>query len=485
MKNKIKIAIVGGGIAGSSIAIYLGKLGLNVSLFEKNDSIVSGPPICHLHAGGNLYREISDASCITLLKESIDLLKLYPNAIDYRPTVLAIPKEDKGDPEDIYDRLNLLKKEYENLIQNDSSNKVLCSSQEYFKIYDKETVLNLKNRDIVKNPSNFDEWMIPVSKNVDIEKLKFPLIMVQEYGLNIFRLSASASLMMENIENIELLTNTKVTNVFEDKEKDGYILEYTKDNKQKSEHFDYLINSAGFKTGSIDDMLGFKKDRLVEFKSAYVTKWNDCSSIWPEVIFFGERGTPAGMGQFTPYPNGHFQIHGMTESITLFKDGLVKNCSKSSQPKLSQKYIDKIDKNWSASDIELRTTRAIEHIKQFIPTFKDVQVASKPLYGAQQIPGNEASLRTADVSFEKERYARCEIVKASSVLTMSDLIVKQLIKLGYLKKDIQNKREFLYNFNLDSKEITKVAVELCDNRSYPSDLAYTNTPVNRCNSIEI
>ena len=481
MKNNIKIAIVGAGIAGSSIAIYLGKLGLNVSLFEKNDSIVSGPPICHLHAGGNLYREISDDSCITLLKESIDLLKLYPNAIDYRPTVLAIPKEDSGNPEDIYDRLNLLKKEYKTLIQSDSSNEVLCSSEEYFKIYDKKTVQELKDKEVVKNPSTFDEWMIPVAKNVDFEKLKFPLIMVQEYGLNIFRLSSSASLMMENIENIDLLTNTKVINVSEDK--DGYILEYIKDDKHNSEHFDYLINSAGFKTGSIDDMLGFKRDRLVEFKSAYVTKWDDCSDIWPEVIFFGQRGTPAGMGQFTPYPNGHFQIHGMTESITLFKDGLVKNCSKSSQPKLSQKYIDKIDKNWSASDIELRTNRAIEHIKQYIPTFKDVKVASKPLYGAQQIPGNEASLRTADVSFEKERYARCEIVKASSVLTMSDMIVKQFIGLGYLEDEVQNRRKFLYDFNFDNETITKKAVELCQNRSYPRDLAYTNTPVNRCNNI--
>jgi len=58
--EKVKIAIVGGGVAGSSIALYLGQLGLNVTLFEKEPSLVSGPPFCHLHAGGNLYREISD-----------------------------------------------------------------------------------------------------------------------------------------------------------------------------------------------------------------------------------------------------------------------------------------------------------------------------------------------------------------------------------------------------------------------------------------
>ena len=167
MSKNIKIAVVGAGIAGSSISIYLGKLGLDVTLFEKNESIVSGPPICHLHAGGNLYREISDASCITLLKESIDLLKMYPNAIDYRPTILAVPLSDSGEPGDIVPRLEILKIEYEKLIQDDISNKVLCSSKEYYKIYSKKEVLNLKDKVIVKHPHTFDEWMIPMVKNTD------------------------------------------------------------------------------------------------------------------------------------------------------------------------------------------------------------------------------------------------------------------------------------------------------------------------------
>ncbi|NPA81590.1 MAG: FAD-dependent oxidoreductase, partial [Epsilonproteobacteria bacterium] len=78
----MKIAVIGGGVAGSSVAAYLGSLGLNVSLFEKKPSLVSGPPMCHLHAGGNLYREISDEQCIRLLKESIEFLRFYPKAVD-------------------------------------------------------------------------------------------------------------------------------------------------------------------------------------------------------------------------------------------------------------------------------------------------------------------------------------------------------------------------------------------------------------------
>ena len=64
---------------------------------------------------------------------------------------------------------------------------------------------------------------------------------------------------------------------------------------------------------------------MVEFKAAYLAKWDHeqvKSSGWPEIIIHGERGTPNGMAQLTPYSNNIFQIHGMTPNITLFEDGL-------------------------------------------------------------------------------------------------------------------------------------------------------------------
>lgn len=43
MENK-KISIIGGGVAGSTTALYLGNLGLDVTLFEKQNDLISGPP---------------------------------------------------------------------------------------------------------------------------------------------------------------------------------------------------------------------------------------------------------------------------------------------------------------------------------------------------------------------------------------------------------------------------------------------------------
>jgi flavin-dependent dehydrogenase len=62
------VGIDGGGIAGSTVALRLAELGVRVLLFEQGASLVSGPPMCHLHAGGNFYREISDQQCLALLR---------------------------------------------------------------------------------------------------------------------------------------------------------------------------------------------------------------------------------------------------------------------------------------------------------------------------------------------------------------------------------------------------------------------------------
>lgn len=466
-----KIAIVGGGIAGSSIALYLSELGLNVSLFEKKSTLVDGPPICHLHAGGNLYREISDDQCLTLLRESIELIQLYPCAVDFRPTVIVVPTQDRGKPEDLYARLEKLKSEYSLLIKKDVNNRVLGKVDDYYRVFNKDEIERLRLKETLEKPLTFDEWIIPVVKNIDLDKVKFPLIMVQEYGLNVFRLAASVTLALEGISNVHVFTKTLVTNVT--RQEDGYSLEYKQNNDLRMEKFDYLINAAGFKSGELDDALGFSRERYVEFKAAYVTEWKT-DSVWPEVIFYGERGTPRGMAQFTPYPDCYFQLHGMTEDITLFKDGLVKSGDKSAQPKLNQKYVNKIYKGWSKADIDKRSSLAISHITQFIPSFHNATIASKPLFGAQQIPGDDATLRAADVSFEGDRYARCEIVKASSVLSMADAITKKLVELGMVEAYLYGSRNFQKMRGFTEENVTDFAKKLCLNRDYPKSLAIRN-----------
>ena len=472
-----KIAIIGGGVAGASAALYFASLGLDITLFEKEPSLVTGPPFCHLHAGGNLYREISDAQCVTLLKQSIDFLRFYPYIVDYRPTVIVLPHTDKSTPEALLPRLDLLTKEYENLIEDDPQNEVLGKSENYYKVFNKDEVERLKQKDIVQNPSSCEEWMIPVAQSIDLNKVQFPLIMVQEYGLNLFRLAAGTALSLEQMNNVQLHTQSIVHNVQKDCDSEGWILSYVKEDKSHQEHFDYLINAAGFRTGKIDDFIGAPCEAMVEFKAAYVSQWDDHNEIkFPEIIFHGKRGTPQGMGQFTPYPNGYFQLHGMTKEITLYEDGLVSNSTVSCQPKLRQDFIDKIEKEWKEEETIKRTNSAIEHLSQYIPSFMTAHVGSKPLFGAQQIPGDDPTLRVAEVSFPKERYARCEIVKVSSVLDMCDAIAKEFVALNILDKQTLKQKTFAHTLHHDEAILSQKALAIAKERHYPSSLAQRTMP---------
>ena len=473
--SKTKIAIIGAGVAGATSALYLGQLGLDVTLFEKNENISSGPPYCHLHAGGNLYREISDQQCVTLLRQSIEFAKFYPFIIDFRPTVIVLPKNDKGSPQDLLPRLKLLQKEYAKLIREDEKNAVLGKSEEYYKLYSKEDIEMLSQKNIVKKPKSHDEWMLTAIKHIDIDNIQFPLVLVQEYGMNLFRFGAGTQMAMEHIPNITFKNNTMVDKIETNNEK--WCITYQTNDTTASGEFDYLVNATGFRTGKIDDMVGVKSQKMVEFKASFISKWEEKSDvIFPEIIFHGERGTPQGMAQFTPYPGGYFQLHGMTNDITLYDDGLVGNTEESSYPRLKNHFIQKLDSGWDTKEVDSRTHNAIKHVQQYIPEFANATVGALPLFGAQQIPGYDPTLRVAEVSFPIANYCRCEIVKVSSSLDMVNAIVSDLVKLGHMDFSSQDSTNIDYLRHIDEDLLAARAQELALSRSYPRDLADINIP---------
>jgi len=468
-----KIAIVGAGVAGSTAALYLGQLGLDITLFEKKDHISSGPPYCHLHAGGNLYREISDEQCISLLKQSIDFARYYPFIVDYRPTVIVLPKTDKKTPEDLIPRLNLLQDEYEKLIRLDKKNQILGPSKEYYRLYQKEDLALLMEYPIVKKPVTHEEWMRIAIDNIDLENVQFPLVLVQEYGMNLFRYGAGLELALDELDTVTLSKSTTVEQI--ERKDDKWNITYHTEDSTSQTSFDYLINASGFRTGTIDDMIEVDSQRMVEFKSSYITKWEEkCDMVFPEIIFHGERGTPQGMAQFTPYPGGYFQLHGMTNEITLYDDGLVASTSSSAQPRLKNHFIQKIDKGWDQNEVDERTYQAIAHLQQFIPDFCEADVGALPLFGAQQIPGDDPTLRVAEVSFPAEYYARCEIVKVSSSLDMVDAIVDELMSLGYILSSHSKRRNLNYLKYIDEVKLKSKSEKLAISRGYPRDLANIN-----------
>ncbi|MBN3492302.1 FAD-dependent oxidoreductase [Vibrio neptunius] len=462
------VAVIGGGIAGSTAALHLAEIGINVVLLEKSKTLISGPPICHLHAGGNLYREISTSQCIELLKQSIETVRLYPHTINRRPTVIAVPYSDGGSPDELYERLITIQRCYQDLVDSDPANQVLGKPCDYYKFYGRHELEELANRSQPEQPKHVDDWVIPFAKSADLESLKFPVVAVQEHGWSVFRIAASATLALDSIPNCQLLTETQVIGL--ESTTQGWNVEYRNTNGEVSVlKVDYLVNACGYETGSIDDLAQKPRDRLVEFKAAYVTRWDESDELWPEVIFHGPRGTPKGMAQLTPYPNGVFQLHGMTKDITLFDDGLVASGEQSSQPTLPLRLKRKIQQGWDESVVLERTRRAIEHMANFVPGYKNAYEFGTPLFGAQQIPGSDETLRAADVTFEGRHYARIEVVKGSSALEAAIKLVDEWSLFDYEGESIESLHPV--SMALDPKVIESKAEELATLRDYPPELA--------------
>ncbi|OAN11647.1 oxidoreductase [Photobacterium jeanii] len=488
-QTPVRVGIVGGGVAGSTIALRLAEMGADAGietfLFEEGKSLVNGPPICHLHAGGNLYREISDQQCLDLLQQSIDTLRVFPHTANIRPTVIAIPQHDNGDPKALLPRLELVQRAYKVLVDENPANKVLGEPEDYFKLYDQESLTLLAQQELPTAPQSLDDWMIPVAKQLDLSAFKYPLVLVQEYGLSVFRIAATADLALKALPSCQVFTQAKVHHIEQASDSHQWQIHYqiydqdSQDWISQVQEVDYLVNACGYRTGTLDNLAQLPRERLVEFKSAYVTHWANCQGVWPEVIFHGERGTPLGMAQLTPYPDGYFQLHGMTEEITLFKNGLVSSRANNAQPELSAGFIKKLTQSWQAEEIELRSQRAINHMAKFVPAYQTATVGGKPLYGAQQIPGDDPSLRAADISFAGKHYARTEIVKASSAITAANTLVEQLQQLELIaevsplcasnKVDLETAFSVTRSFSFD--EVEHRASDIALQRHYPAALA--------------
>ena len=464
------VGIIGGGVSGVVIALELAKHGVDTILFEQEESLVNGPPFCHLHAGGNLYPDISDEQCRLLMKQSIEMARLFPHSIDERPTFISIPKNEKYKVENSIVRLEMLVEYYKTLIEEDAANAILGPPNDYYKTYSREDLIALKKQTPVKTPKSADEWITNTMQFVDYEKLKTPVILVQEYGWNLFRLGAQAQLALQKAETCTLKTNTSVTTI-KDVSNENVTYNWEIHTNNSVYKVNYLVNSSGFKTGGFDDYLHLNTEHLIEFKAAYVSKWQPTSGLLPELIFHGERGTPHGMIQLTPYCDDYYQIHGMTRDITLFENGLVQSKENEPHPEFNKAIQQKLNHNWQKVEIKTRTENAIEGVSKFVPLFKTATIGGPPLYGAQQIHGNDPNLRVGEVSFPSKAYARSEIIKASSALTVAKQII-QKIQDERIIPTIDSSTN--YNSVLESiseTDIEKLASELAHQRGYPKALA--------------
>lgn len=479
LDRPLRVAVIGGGVAGSTIALRLATAGVETFLLEQNASLINSPPMCHLHAGGNLYREIPLEDCKTLLRQCIDIARLYPDSIDVRPTVITVPKRDRGNASDLLPRLVALTEYYTELLAQDARNAVLGAPADYYRLYNHDDLAQLAHQTPPATADDArvtDDWLAAFVHVVDWQKLQLPVVAVQEYGWNIFRLAASAELQLAKLPNAHVWTHTKVHGLQAQHATDGAATGWSIDYQTTGQDHaqltvDFVVNACGFRTGTLDDMAGIHAKRMVEFKASYISHWQPQMAL-PEIIFHGERGTPQGMAQFTPYTHGYVQLHGMTPNITLFENGLTHSTADSAQPPVAAEHVRYIEQGWDKAVLQTRTESAIAYVSEFIPKFAHAEPVDNALYGAQQVPSDDISQRVADCQiFADKRYAIAENIKANSALDVADLIVEALIAQDLLDPQYRAHPQWQ---RLNAQAVEARAIELAKQRHYPIDMAKVN-----------
>ncbi len=185
---KPKITILGGGIAGVSLALKLADAGFEVEIYEQYSEILSGSSDntpCRIGIGVHYF---DLATAIKYLQCSINVLKQYPEYVvghdldqshPYRHVVYFVMKDSIFPLEKIRELHEALRNEYIRLIALDEKNKVLGEPEDFSKEIDKHNFQHLINTDIVQT------GFVTAEQTLDWPKLKADLIHRVNYHPNI------------------------------------------------------------------------------------------------------------------------------------------------------------------------------------------------------------------------------------------------------------------------------------------------------------
>lgn len=400
------IAIIGGGIGGVLACIKLNDTkDYKITIFEKENELLSGPPYCHLHSGGFLYPLLPLDECKELLVHSLLFADFFDDCIIKRPTIIAYRRDEpKYNTISLLEKCEFIQKEYSRL-----NNLILGPTNEYFAVYNKyDMEFCKKNGYLPKNHDSLsrkkhDIYVTQFCKNLhDINIIKYPFVSVNEYGINQEKVKYKVNDYFIKNKNITVYKNYNVNHV------EKYNTKWLIDEMR----FDYLINSCGYKIDEIrPKLIKDIPDAFLEMKSSWMIKSKiDIDYIFPEIAIIGERSTERGMIQITPHTESNiFQVHLMTNYSTLFDNNRLL-----------------LDEN----EIIIRTNKTIEEISNVFPIFKNSVYYTKPMFGIQRIANVSKEKRADDVTFYNHMYAEIQIVKGISSVFCANKIYNYLKKLN-------------------------------------------------------
>eukprot|EP00123_Amoebidium_parasiticum_P020612 comp5357_c0_seq1/m.1335 comp5357_c0_seq1/g.1335 ORF comp5357_c0_seq1/g.1335 comp5357_c0_seq1/m.1335 type:complete len:518 (-) comp5357_c0_seq1:326-1879(-) len=434
-----RVGIVGGGVAGSTLAEYLSRVdGVSVTLIEKNKLLVSNTPFCHLHAGGLLYAlNIPESEARSLLYHSLRFASWFPQCLAKRPTVVGLRRECTDDPNIVVRRCEVAKEEYERLV-GEGMSPVLGNSSDYYKAYSRAELEALRSRPAVDSSmAGHDDYVATFARMTDLDTIQYPVVCVNEPGVAMVRVGAALELALADraVERgprgLTVLKETSVGSVVRTPA-GQYAVTTSGVHGPLHFTFDYLVNATGGNSPAFDALVPGcpAVPSLAELKSSYVVDMRNGPELYtaepnmPELALLGTRGSPNGMVQVTPYGGGYYQLHAMTPDATLFPGGLAKCDPVAAFPADLQPIV---DNGFDPVTLETRSLASARHAAKICPDLAKAQSANIPLWGVQLIAGSDAERRSGEAEFPLEGYAKLVIVKGISAVAAAEVVLGDIL----------------------------------------------------------
>jgi hypothetical protein len=373
----MKIAVVGGGISGVVTSIELAKLpNISVHLFEKRNTLLKGPPYCHLHAGGFLYPDISLQDCETLLRHSIDFALAFQKSIHLRPTIVAYNSLSRFNPQQLIFRCNAIK-----YIYNTLPTQPFGPPSQFFAIYSYENALHFKQYGVFLHPNEFHDPHAAKFLNAlhDLHSIKFPFASVNEPGINQQSVESKCMASILRNPNITVFLNSHFDLLGQ-------------------HNYDFIINATAQSFSNSQE--------LFELKSSWLIENPICL---PEIAIIGERNTDHGLLQITPVGNCTYQIHLMTPSCSIIQTN--------TQP---------ITNHIPNDTVSQRTLEAIKNVSKLFPCMQISTPLNIAECGVQRIPSGYPSNRISRF-VRKNDVIDIQLLKATSVVTIANQISKLFV----------------------------------------------------------
>ncbi|MCT7656769.1 hypothetical protein MBH78_23460 [Oceanimonas sp. NS1] len=149
---------------------------------------------------------------------------------------------DAGDPEALLPRLRQVTREYQLLVNEDPASRVLGEPDDYYRCYHREEFEALASRPLPDRAQTHDDWMIPLARQLDASQLKFPLILVQEYGWSLFRMAATATQALSESPLCDLRLNTRATRL--EQHECSWHVQNVGPGGERVDEVDFLVNAC-------------------------------------------------------------------------------------------------------------------------------------------------------------------------------------------------------------------------------------------------